>query len=798
MARNTKKPTAQKATNKEIAEPQMKADTQTDFSQQLEEALDEMDRPGTFYSAGSAKDALPGLDVTGVGAIGLPLTEAQAKTLKSKCDQAPHGQGEKTVLDTSVRRVWRLQPDQFTLTNPDWPAILQKIVSKVQTDLGLKGQKLEAHLYELLLYEPGSFFLPHRDGEKLDRMVATLTIVLPSVYKGGELIVRSEGEEQTIDFSAESPFRTHFAAFYADCEHEVKPLRKGHRLSLVYNLTLARKKKSIGAPRTAEHIDKLAAILTEWSQTGVPQKLAITLTHQYTQDGLEWDALKGVDRTKANALAKAAPRAGCQAHLALLTLYESGAAADEYRPSRRYRYYGDDNDHADGKHKMGEVYDTSLTAEHWRSLSGRRPSFGPIPVDRSQVVPPDALTDIDPEESFEGYTGNEGLTLERWYRHAVIVLWPDRLHLDVLVEVGSQKAIPMLAEMLSKLRYAGESESAAQKAVCVEFAAKILAAWPANPYRHNRSEAADPIASILELDEPQLIKLYIDHVLAKDVLIAGGKPLCGAIIRHGWATFRPELLRFAAAATVDTIERDVRLLDELCVAATRAARDKSAEARKTCHELAESVLAAMLAIDSRTETEEWRLSRLNRVETLVGLTRATLAIGADALLVRLLAHVRNTLRRYPLRTVQVPALMKLSNWLQSNVKHAPESSLMWISACIDQLAAMTSTPPQAPTDFRRAANIDCKCDDCNQLKQFLSDPQLPEQGFKIAERRRKHLAGNIDHARCDLTYTTDKRTTPQILVCTKTTASYERGLTEYQEDLDYLANLKSLRQHLPK
>ena len=47
----------------------------------------------------------------------------------------------------------------------------------------------------------GSFFLPHRDGEKLDRMVATLVIGLPSVYEGGELIVSHEGSQHDIAFT---------------------------------------------------------------------------------------------------------------------------------------------------------------------------------------------------------------------------------------------------------------------------------------------------------------------------------------------------------------------------------------------------------------------------------------------------------------------------------------------------------------------------------------------------------------------------------------------------------------------
>ena len=42
-----------------------------------------------------------------------------------------------------------------------------------------------------------------RDGEKHDRMVATLVIVLPSSFEGGELVVRHDGQEITVDFAAD-------------------------------------------------------------------------------------------------------------------------------------------------------------------------------------------------------------------------------------------------------------------------------------------------------------------------------------------------------------------------------------------------------------------------------------------------------------------------------------------------------------------------------------------------------------------------------------------------------------------
>src|SRR5207244_6210634 len=120
-------------------------------------------------------------------------------------------------------------------------------------------------------------------------------------------------------------FRTHHAAFYADCEHEIRPLREGHRLCLVYNLTLKKGKKGISAPRSSEHVEKVRAALRKWAGEDEPRKMAITLEHKYTQEGLAWDALKGVDRARADVLLAAANQEGFQVHLALLTLHEVGS-----------------------------------------------------------------------------------------------------------------------------------------------------------------------------------------------------------------------------------------------------------------------------------------------------------------------------------------------------------------------------------------------------------------------------------------------------------------------------------------
>src|SRR5438552_18541560 len=94
--------------------------------QELGQVLQQIDRPGSFCVSGSAPVVLPGLEVEGLGPIGLPLISQQAQELKKHCEQAPYGKDEETIVDTSVRRVWQLKPEHCSLTNRDWEQCLQQ------------------------------------------------------------------------------------------------------------------------------------------------------------------------------------------------------------------------------------------------------------------------------------------------------------------------------------------------------------------------------------------------------------------------------------------------------------------------------------------------------------------------------------------------------------------------------------------------------------------------------------------------------------------------------------------------
>src|SRR5262249_29536413 len=169
---------------------------------------------------------------------------------------------------------------------------------------------------------------------------------------------------------------------------------------------LAKSKKSISAPRSGEHITTIGNLLRDWTANtseDAPRKLAILLEHQYTQEGLGWDALKGVDAARARILREAAWQADCKAYLAILTFHESGSAVDDgygygHGRGRYYQDYDGDDEEDAGGYEMEEVFETSLTAELWTDDEGHRLKLGKMAVEEEEVVPADALTDVKPEE----------------------------------------------------------------------------------------------------------------------------------------------------------------------------------------------------------------------------------------------------------------------------------------------------------------------------------------------------------------------------------------------------------------
>jgi hypothetical protein len=705
---------------------------------------------------------MPGLEVDRIGTVRLPLGAAQARKLIAQCVQAPYGKGVQTVVDTKVRRVWELDPRRFKLTNPRWEELIETIVAQVREALGLSDRKLGAHLYKLLLYEKGSFFLPHRDGEKLDGMVATLVVALPSPHTGGELIVTHEGRRHELALSgAASGHELSYAAFYADCEHEVRPVQSGYRLCLAYNLTLARarSKKGIAAPRVGPATKALGELLSRWPEDGV-EKVAVALDHQYSEKGLRIDALKGVDRARAEVLFDAAEQAGCTAHLALITHWQNGSAEggdygyggrDRYHSRKRYGRWTDDEDEDDDDgggdslsgYDMGEVYDESATIDCWSDRNGRRVRLGAMDLEDGELVCSEPLEEWDiSREEFGGYTGNAGMTLDRWYHRAAIVIWPREGHFRVLCQAGTDAAIAGLEKAVKQWKRAKKADREALRRECERFARAILDTWsPQQKFRFLRysdGKEEEPLDHslvarlLMELEDPALVRQYLVEVMPRDGDAALDESFAAFAQRHGWETFALALTRLLDESTAETIARNAALLELLC-----RKRDKDAGRIELCRPLAERAVAALEKLDAAPPSQDWRAPAIDRAALLVTLVKSALAVEAPDALDRLVGHVLAAQHRYDLTDVHLKAIFALAPRLRGKSSVRAPALGRWLAWCRAELERRTAQAPRPPADHRRPANISCACGDCRDLRRFLDDAHEAVHRFPVAQHRRQ-------------------------------------------------------------
>ncbi len=405
------------------------------FSTSILSTLESITGNGSFHTSGVQPFLLPGLCIQGFGEMAFPLSAYQANDAIQFARKAPYGKGSKTITDPHVRDAWEIDATQIVFGNPQWPKYMELIMDEVKEGLGIESPKVRASLYKLLIYEKGHFFLPHKDSEKEKGMFGTLVVGLPSQHTGGALHIRFDGREEIADFSLTDRFSIPYTAFYADCEHEIKPITDGYRVALVYNLIQEGKTKAqVRAPRFSEQVAQISNLLETEAATPFEEPIAILLEHQHTPANFGRSSLKLHDLPRAEALILAAENAGYFAALGLVSHHLQGEMIGSHRSSRysswRRRYddeYDDDFENAE----MGEVYEEDTCVEHW--ATDGVPGLGNIDFDVDKIIGGGKIGEDDPlEKDGEGYTGNAGMTLGYWYHYGAVILWPQKQHNDIL------------------------------------------------------------------------------------------------------------------------------------------------------------------------------------------------------------------------------------------------------------------------------------------------------------------------------------------------------------------------------
>lgn len=747
-----------------------------DFKKQLLGVLNEIKGSGSFVSTGSSGFLFPGLEIQGVGEIGFPVNPLEIKAMIKTARKAPFGKGSKTVLDTNVRSAWEIDAGQITFRNSDWNKFTENLIEhSVKPGLGIGEHTVSASFYKLLIYEEGDFFLAHKDSEKEKGMFGTLIIGLPSRHSGGELTVKFDGRTETIDFSeAANQYQIPFAAFYADCEHEITPITSGYRVCLVYNLVQKKGREKIQIHQLGGYADRLAAILKTCEEDRDIPKIVL-LGHQYTPSNFTMETLKLNDRPKAEALLLAAQKAGFYAKLGLVTSWQSGELEIDYRKgsssSRNRKRYDDDyDDDSDLEENgtMGEIYDEGIEIEHW--MPEGIPALRNISFAEEDLISAVRLNEGEPaEKQAEGYTGNAGMEMQYWYHYGAVFLWPKKYQYDMLAGLSPENKLEWIAYYNTHWHAVEPAEKALVKRLAEEGLDEN------NPGKHlDYSPLADWLINLNDekyLSEEGAVflinyfgRISIEHwkKLLATYPVGCFEKICSAAGKKGQSS---------------TVQHLLSLLNEL----SDTGKYKAFVMKQT-DQIPQYLHALRLS-----DKAEHAMSK-NILQNVLKLSK--LKAGDDVW------HKVTTETFTKVATRKYVNDVLVGVVLEWNKESALATRI--IAVCKQDLAVRVNNKPQPPADWSRplpqSSGRYKKV--WALLADFLQSPVQQVFDYRKPQAERSEMESAIQNVTIDLRTETIRKGSPHTLRLIKTRDTYERDLAEWEADVMLLKKVNDFQRHV--
>jgi hypothetical protein len=735
------------------------------------------------------------LEVKGVGPIRFPISRGTALELCAIARPARYGFKDQTVLDESVRDTWEIAKSKIKIDQPQWKKTLEPMLERIRSDLGLSsGARLRAELYNLLVYEEGQFFVEHQDSEKEDGMIGTLIVTLPSAFEGGEFVVHHHSDEVTFRDAGKE---LSFIAFYADCHHEVRPVEHGFRIVLTYNLILEGD-ASREAQQTLE-VDALARAVAlhferprpaRWRddpERGPPDRLVYLLDHQYTQKGLSWTRLKNGDAARVAALRAVAERLDCEIFLALADVHETWGCEDEYC-GRSYRRRGFRHASRSDTPALIELHDSEIELRHWIGVSDETPEEISNFVDAGEVCFTKASVELEPFKSeHEGYMGNWGNTVDRWYHRAAVVLWPR----ERTFVIRSRASASWAATQIEQAIRAGSPTEARQ------LVKRVLPFWKDVVRNEEKADFFLRILRLAEaLDDPALATALLEP-FALTRLIPKSAPLVDALLaRYGLAWWRALLSKWSPrngercsfgidAGREEWISSLPALLGPLSV-------DGSAEgielARVIAKEQWQWVTAEHRSLREHSGPSEM-LRALNQLNPcILALLECGLIIDDPELSDEVLQF---------LTADDVQLLPSLVDLLQKAFELYPADGLVSLrlgrvhAHCSARLRRALASPMRSEDDWSIPLPHGCSCELCGTLSKFLAAKDQIRLDWPLNKERRAHVHRRLDAHELPVSHETERSGSPYTLVLVKTRKLFQLEAKGRRTCRDLLAWLEA-------
>lgn len=723
--------------------------------------------------------------------LGLPIEGTDLERLLGKCVASQFGLRDQTILDPEVRHSHELVAPGFELRGTEFHEQLEALGPEIAHGLGFRGD-LGFVLDKLVVYGPGQFFKPHRDSERDDTMIGTLVVVLPGEHRGGALLVRGPDGRQALELKGagtrDTPLR--WAALYGDCVHEVQPVQSGYRIALLFQILATKLPESTAVGPAAPELSVALRDYFKPEVVGDSPKfrlgphfpiLVCALEHAYSQRSLQWAMMKGSDWTRTEQLRAAAAEQGLAVGLGQLEfrqVFEAESPESNGYGRGRYSRRGARGNSAEDedRYEIGGEICAEPSITRWSELAGHTLSDAQsLNLENDSVCWVFEPEDIAPDrEHYEGYMGNYGNTLERWYARAALVIFPSDRRFELLFAVAPKLAFDEIRTERNACRLA-HAES------CVLAIANYYASRG-----HTRIDvklASRLLRTLLHLGEPGIALDLLRRLELRTPSAKSSRRLAKVMVRWGpawsqelwsawsesrWNTRHPSL---ASARALIRALLAVGGSDAGVIAGqiTRYFADRLTAESRALERYGESRAPSY-------EPKQWSVSThrdLVRAWKLCWLVQQ--APVAHELLAVALQHGPTLPPRDWSKSLRH---MLGTPGLDDAARPQLHDALTTVNA---KLKASHNRPPRTPGDWRMTITPACGGEDGRKFIAFLRSPER-SMTWPLAKSRRRTVESIIISGRLPLTYWTERTGSPHKLQLRKELGLFEMEAREREED----------------
>lgn len=498
-------------------------------------------------------------------------------------------------------------------------------------------------------------------------------------------------------------------------------------------------------------------------------------------------------------LRAAAERAGCEAILALADIRTTHSAFENYEDDD---YYEDDEVDEDydftrtavsdtSEFYVQELIDSEISLTHWTGPDGRRLEETSLPVHDAEVCAATENGDLTPYSTeYEGYMGNYGNTLDRWYHRAAIVVWPRSQAFANRAETSPSWALDELTAIA-----AGDRDSALASAGTLEpfwgESVRGVTSREAGPAGTLLNKALRTAVALSDAEaahmllRPFRVELLTEqHADALALAARDYDQRWTVSLLRGWFGEGQPAWLFSESGRNQWIAGGLPGLTR----ALGIAGGEAAAAARLLLDLSWTWLGDRIH-GSCIVPSPSRRNQLTAAlgEPLSAVLASAATLGAATVQDTVRAHV--TKQPDPVTVLELATLRAAaSSWAQPASGTADD--LAGLAAdCATRLRARLASPQRADGDWSIELPSGCTCELCDSLRKFLTGPNRLYE-WPLAEQGRRHVHERIDRAELPVTHVTRRQGRPYTLVLTKTDALFtgERDArATATEDLKWLA-----------